>query len=246
VLRCLGPLLAVLSCLLACAALSAAEQPELSVELRTATDGVAPGGTLRVALVCTLSAGWHMNAHKPLDEFLIPTELQFKAEENIPLNPPSKGDLRSAPLIVKSVGYPEAKQVTLSFSPTALAVYEGRFILGVEIAVAADAAPGTQALHGTLRYQACNDKSCMPPVDKPVELPVKILAQGVAPPPLEGFPEATWSEVVKFDVPVSAPPGQSPSKQRSGAWLQPRSNSAVLPCGHSSIDSVAESALLAR
>ncbi len=208
-----------------CAALPATAQmgaagPELSVELKTATDGVAPGGTLRAALVCTLSPGWHMNAHKPLDEFLIPTELQFKAEQNIPLNPPSasagevsadtsKADLTGAPLAVTLVGYPGAKQVTLSFSPEPLAVYEGTFILGVEIAVAADAAPGTQTLHGTLRYQACNDKACMPPVNKPVELPVKILARGATPEPVGGFPETTWPDVIKFDAPVAASAAES-------------------------------------
>ena len=215
-----------------------AKGPDLSVELRTATDGVAPGGTLRAALVCTLSSGWHMNAHKPLDEFLIPTELKFNTEDNIPLNPPSKGDLpkigeniplnppsasagaasadtskgnlSGAPLAVKSVAYPPAKSVTLSFQPEPLAVYEGTFVLGVDIVVAADAAPGTQTLHGTLRYQACNDKSCMPPVNKVVELPIKVLAKGATPAPMEGFPEAKWADVGKFDVPASPPSSALP------------------------------------
>ena len=191
--------LAVLSALVLIATLPSTAQPgakapELSVEVHTATDGVAPGGTLRAALVCTLSPGWHMNAHKPLDEFLIPTELQFQPE---------------APLAVKSVGYPEAKQVTLSFSPTALAVYEGKFVLGVEIAAAVDAVPGAQTLKGTLRYQACNDKSCMPPVNKAVELPVKVLAKGATPAPMDGFPDAKWADVVKFDAPAS-PPASAP------------------------------------
>ncbi len=199
VLLCTRNVLAVLSALVLIATLpstaqSGAKAPELSVEVHTATDGVAPGGTLRAALVCTLSPGWHMNAHKPLDEFLIPTELQFQPE---------------APLAVKSVGYPEAKQVTLSFSPTALAVYEGKFVLGVEIAAAVDAVPGAQTLKGTLRYQACNDKSCMPPVNKAVELPVKVLAKGATPAPMDGFPDAKWADVVKFDAPAS-PPASAP------------------------------------
>ncbi len=202
---CIEHITVVVAALAFCVALPAAAQPgaagpDLSVEVRTATDGAAPGGTLRAALVCTLSPGWHMNAHKPLDEFLIPTELTFKAEGNIPQNPPSKGDLGGdsggAPLTIKSVGYPAAKTVTLAFSPDPLAVYEGTFVLGVDIAVAADAAPGTQILHGTLRYQACNDKTCMPPVNKPVELSVKILAQGEIPAPVEGFVEPESADVV--------------------------------------------------
>ena len=198
-----------------CLALPVAAQPgaagpNISMELRTATDGVAPGGTLRAALVFTLSPGWHMNAHKPLDEFLIPTELQIKAEP---------------PLTVTMVGYPEARKVTLSFSPTALAVYEGTFTLGVEIAVAASAAPGTQVLKGTLRYQACNDKSCMPPVNKPVELSIKILAQGATAAPNAGFPESKWADVVKSDAPAvaasvkpDAPPAQTSSPASPADW----------------------------
>jgi len=178
--------------------------PELSMELRTATDGVAPGGTLRAALVFTLSPGWHMNAHKPLEEFLIPTELQLASEK---------------PLAVTMTGYPEAKKAALSFSPAPLAVYEGAFVLGVEIAVAGDAAPGTQTLKGTLRYQACNDKSCMPPAKKPVEIPVKILARGVTPAPIAEFPETVWAEVVKFDAPtaVSAAPATPPTQTSAPA-----------------------------
>ncbi len=213
--RQIGLLLAILPGLVFCVVSPAmaqpgATRPDLTVELRPATDGMVPGGTLRVALICTLSPGWHMNAHKPLDEFLIPTELQFKADDNIPLNPPSKGDLSGAPLTVAMVGYPPAKQVALSFSPEPLAVYEGAFVLGVDIAVAADAAPGTQTLHGTLRYQACNDKACMPPVNKPVEIPVKILARGGTPAPLEGFVEPNWPDVVKAVAQATPPPVAPP------------------------------------
>ncbi len=206
-------------------ALAAAAGPELTIEFRPAADGATPGGMLRVALVCTLSPGWHMNAHKPLDEFLIPTELTFSTEKNIPLNPPSasasaasadtsKGDSANAPLTVSMVGYPAANQVTLSFSPTALAVYEGSFVLGVDIAVAADAAPGMQTLHGTLHYQACNDKSCMPPVTKPVEVPVNILAKGATPVPTAGFVAPNWPDVVKA-VAQATPPPAPPSPSAS-------------------------------
>ena len=164
--------------------------PELTVQARTAADGALPGGTVRAVLVCTLSPGWHMNAHKPLDEFLIPTEVSFAPEP---------------PLTVKSAGYPAAKQVTLSFSPTPLAVYEGEFIIGLEVAVAPDAAPGPHTIKGTLRYQACNDKSCMPPVKKPVELTVTVLPQGAAPVAAPDFPQAEWPDVVTFDAPSPAP-----------------------------------------
>jgi len=213
-------LLAVLAALALWAALPVMAQPggaapDLSVEVRTATDGMAPGGTLRVALVCTLSPGWHMNAHKPLDEFLIPTELTLSAE---------------APLTVAAVKYPAAKTVKLAFSEDPLAVYEGTFVVGVDIAVAPEAAPGTVTLKGTLRYQACNDKSCRPPVNKPVELPVKILAKGETPAPMEGFVEpysADAAKAVEEATPAPAPP-PPPALPSSPAPPAPPAPSAPL------------------
>lgn len=68
---------------------------------------------------------------------------------------------------VGEVQYPQPKTITVTYSGTAesLAVYEGRAVLYVPILVAKDASPGKHAINLTLTYQACDDKTCLIPVD---------------------------------------------------------------------------------
>src|SRR6185503_2565255 len=46
-----------------------------------------------------------------------------------------------------------------------LAVFERRFLVGVEFSVAAGTAPGPVDVPARFRYQACNDKLCFAPVN---------------------------------------------------------------------------------
>ena len=141
------------------AALPAAAQfgmagPKVEYTIEADKASVAPGETLRLAIQFKLEHPWHVNSHTPLEEFLIPTELQL-------------GDSPAAALA--RVVYPEHKELTFEFSPTPLAVYEEQFVVGAELTIAPDAAPGTATLPLSLYYQACNDKQCAPP--KTLELP---------------------------------------------------------------------------
>ncbi|MBI1318585.1 MAG: DUF255 domain-containing protein [Candidatus Hydrogenedens sp.] len=151
-----------LAFLLALVALPAAAQfgmagPKVGFTIESDHASAAPGDTVRVAIQFTLEEPWHVNSHTPLEEFLIPTELQLGASPAVSLG---------------SVVYPEHKELTFEFSPTPLAVYEAQFTVGAELVVAADAAPGEVAVPLSLYYQACNDKQCAPP--KTLDLPFKL------------------------------------------------------------------------
>jgi hypothetical protein len=122
------------------------------------------GSAFEVAVVVDIASGYHMNSHKPLDEFLIPTTLTPQAP--VGLKP-------------GEVVYPPGQSLTFSFSPNKpLSVYSGKATLRLRIEVAADAALGPQSVPMTLRYQACNDTSCLPPVKVPVAAQVEIAAAG--------------------------------------------------------------------
>jgi thiol:disulfide interchange protein DsbD len=120
---------------------------------------VAPGGAGEARLTFHVPAPWHVNAHKPNEDFLVPTVLTLV---------PASGVTAGAP------AYPKAIQAKLSFSETPLAVYQGDFTISVPLSAAATAAPGAHALHGTLRFQSCNDQVCLPPATIPVTLPVVV------------------------------------------------------------------------
>lgn len=100
----------------------------------------------------TVAPGWHVNAHEPHEDYLIPTTLE--------LQPP-------AGVTAGAVQYPKAVDRVLAFSGgKAMALYEGTVRLTATLSgtAAADAPP----LRARLRYQACDDTTCLPP--KTVEL----------------------------------------------------------------------------
>ena len=138
--------------------------PEVSYEAVTRTGKAEAGATLVVVLRVSLEHGWHVNAHEPLDPFLIATEVT----------------LEESPLYtVEATAYPEHKLFHFAHSPDEpLAVYEGTFPIGLRLAIAPDAAPGVHTVNGTLGYQACDDKSCMPPKSLAVAFDIDVAAAG--------------------------------------------------------------------
>ena len=140
---------------------SANELVRIGGPLRAKT---TPGGTAEVRIPLTVLDGWHINAHRPNEEFLVATSLHLASAPGVRVN-------------VKR--YPDAKQVKLSFSETPLAVYEGDAEIQVQLQVDPTAGGGTQTLAGSLRFQACNDQVCLPPAAVPVRIDLTV--EGAAP-----------------------------------------------------------------
>lgn len=114
---------------------------------------VAPGGELTVEL--ETADGWHVNSHRPLQDFLIPTRLAL-AEEG------------SDGFELTGVEYPEAETVTLGFQDEPLAVYQGRFPIRARLAGGGGPPAGIVPL--SLTVQACDDRKCLPPEDLLLEV----------------------------------------------------------------------------
>lgn len=157
---------AAIAALAFCAIASAqfgAPRDLLTLKVVPEFDGAAPGGELAVAVAVNVKDGWHINAHKPLEEFLIPTVISIEAIDTFR---------------VESITYPEAETKSFSFSDSPVAVYEGEVLMRVRLRITGDAAPGTITLKGKLGYQACDDKQCMAPASAPFEVPIRVLAPG--------------------------------------------------------------------
>lgn len=120
-------------------ALAAWAAEPVSVRLR-ATPGEA-------VLELRIAPGWHVNANRPGDEYLIPTTVAF--------TPP-------AGVLVGAVSWPPPEERRLAFSgDTPLRLYSGTVQLVAPLSGVA--APGALPLVATVRYQACNDTVCLPP-----------------------------------------------------------------------------------
>ncbi len=104
-----------------------------------------------IVVIAEVAAGFHINAHKPLDPFLIPTDLSLAAA----------GSQFAAPL------YPEPARRSFAFAPgKPLLVMDGR----IEIRARATPAPAGP-VKASLHYQACDETRCLPPTTVHVRFP---------------------------------------------------------------------------
>jgi uncharacterized protein YcnI len=127
---------------------------------------VPRGKEFQIAVVADIAKGFHMNSHKPTDSYLIPTTLTPEV---------SKG------FDVKGALYPSGKLEKFAFSPDKpLDVYTGSVVIKLRVAAAADAPLGPTTLTMSLRYQACNDTTCLPPVKIPVTAQFEVVAAGAS------------------------------------------------------------------
>lgn len=127
---------------------------------------VPRGKEFQVALVAEIKSGYHVNSHKPSDEYLIATTVT-------PQLP--------AGFQVLDTIYPTGRQEKFSFSPgKPLDVYTGSVTFKLRVVAQADAPIGTVNIPAVLRYQACNDTTCLPPVKIPVDVRVEVAAAGSA------------------------------------------------------------------
>lgn len=124
---------------------------------------VARGATFEVAVVAEILPGFHINSNQPLEDYLIATSL--------------KPELPAGLRLVETV-FPKAKVQKFEFSENALAVFDGTVTVRLKLQAAADAPLGATRIPMTLRYQACNDRACLRPVNKPVVAEFTVAAAG--------------------------------------------------------------------
>jgi len=136
-------------------------KPKVYVSL----DKVPRGRAFDVAVVSEIMPGFHVNSNKPSEDYLIPTQL-------LPDLPAGFKVLRTT--------YPAGKLIKFEFSEKKLSVYEGTFTLRMRIQAPTGAPLGKTTLPLTLRYQACNDFACLPPVKIPVALEIDLAAAGAS------------------------------------------------------------------
>jgi DsbC/DsbD-like thiol-disulfide interchange protein len=128
------------------------------------------GKEFQVAIVAEIARGYHMNSHKPTDPYLIPTTLTPQLPAGFQL--------------VDTI-YPDGKLEKFAFSPDKpLDVYSDSVTLRLRLTAQADAALGPATIPLTLRYQACSDSTCLPPVKVPVTVKLDVGDANAKPRPI--------------------------------------------------------------
>lgn len=139
-------------------------QPVVTAHIVMATDAAHADSPLRVAVLAQVAPGYHVNSHKPNQDYLIPTRLDVSPNDQF---------------TVKNVIYPKGTDVRFVFSDAPLSVYQGDVAVGVLLQPARTVAPGAYTLKAKLAYQACNDHACLPPGSVPLTLNINVVERNV-------------------------------------------------------------------
>ena len=130
------------------------------VEAYTTRLATSPGQSFDLAIRLTLDEGWHVNSHRPIQDYLVATSLLLEDESVFTLG---------------NVKYPGGKEVKLGFNDEALSVYENTASFRVPCTIADGAKLGQAELQVFLRTQACNDKNCLRPETHIIRVPIEIV-----------------------------------------------------------------------
>ena len=122
----------------------------VTIESFKSFDKIQKGGEIKIAVKAKIEETWHINSHKPNEEFLIPTVLEIPNDFGI---------------TIIAEKYPDAKNIRFEFSDQPVAVYEGEILLGAVIKIPDNVELGNYDLVVRLSYQACNNQSCLAPAE---------------------------------------------------------------------------------
>jgi hypothetical protein len=96
------------------------------------------GDPSQLVVRLTIDEGWHVNANPASLPFLIPTAVEVRGTQAV-------------------IRYPEGRLLRSEFAPEEILVYEG----SVEIPIILES--GASPTRVALRYQACDERICLPP-----------------------------------------------------------------------------------
>ena len=155
-----------------CVALSPVAYPQVpsgrdvvKPETYTSLDPAGRGSAFQIAVVMKIRPGFHVNAREKSEDYLIATDL--KAEMPAGFN---GGE----------ISYPKGKLEKFAFSKIPLNVYQDTVILRLPVTALASAPLGEQRIPLKLRYQACSNELCLPPVTLPLDAVVNVVSRASA------------------------------------------------------------------
>ncbi len=128
-------------------------------------DKLPAGGKCKFVVILDVQNGWHINANPPSSDNLIATKVAVVAKN------------KSKQLETK---YPEGAEFSVEGQDEPLLVYEGQVEIRGEIQAPPDAAGKTEELEFQVKYQACNEKNCLPPKTLKLAGKIEIVKPGTA------------------------------------------------------------------
>lgn len=137
----------------------------VKTQVYVSLEPVPQGRKFEIAVVAQVAEGYHVQANKVLEAYLIP----------LTVTP----ELPAGFKLVNAI-YPKAVVRKFPFGTQPMAVYEGRFLVRLVLEAGAEAPTGEVKIPMTLRFQACNDQLCLPPAKLPVNAELSVAQAGAA------------------------------------------------------------------
>jgi hypothetical protein len=125
------------------------------------TAAVKQGSRAEAAVLLNIRPGFHINAEKPSEDYLIGTRLSLTPPDGVK---------------VGRVIYPAAKKQKFSFSEEPMDVYDGQVRISATLEIGAAVPAGKITVPGSVRFQACNDEQCYPPATVDVSFDIDVIA----------------------------------------------------------------------
>ena len=124
----------------------------VSVDIFLSQDRIHRGGEVKFVLITEIKEGWHINANQVDNEFVIPTEIFIDTLEG---------------MTASSSIFPEFERKQFPFSEDALPVFEGKINIITSLSFGDQIPIGEIIVNGSIYYQACDDRMCLPPIEIP-------------------------------------------------------------------------------
>jgi len=129
--------------------------PNIPVNGSLASNKTQRGRTVQGTISMDIPSGYHVNSNRPLERFLIATQLQIEAQRGIRVGP---------------ILYPRPLLRSLRFSKSKVSVFEGRTTIRFSVTAPRNFTGNSAELKARLRFQSCNDEACFPPQTREVKL----------------------------------------------------------------------------
>ncbi|MFK7778294.1 MAG: protein-disulfide reductase DsbD family protein, partial [Gimesia sp.] len=120
----------------------------VSAKAYLSVDKLPAGKTCQVAIVLSIEKGWHINSNPASIDFLVPTTFTIKSIQNVKLS---------------NIKYPAGHAFEVAGFDQPIQVYEKQAIVRGILTIPANSAGNAELLELNVKYQACNDKTCIRP-----------------------------------------------------------------------------------
>lgn len=124
---------------------------------RQVTVQAGKSGVIRI--IVKVKKGYHIQANKVNDEFMIPTTFEIDPEKDI---------------ITDKQVFPPGKKFKLEASDTLAEVYDGTFEVRIPFTTTEKIQKGKRQLNAKLHYQGCDFKQCYYPSSADFAIPLEV------------------------------------------------------------------------